>query len=196
MMNRYKKGELVLVNGRGKINNQNNENVVGIVKEKDYYFNQYFIEIPFGEDDWFKEKDLTRLYEKDKKKTKKYKVCLAIKKEGFEYIKNKMLNEEEKTIDLFRQTDLFQEYHVNESVYYYMIWNDTYWPENNFTVRAIEESLSLLRKNDIPYQYIKVCIANSKEKDFEMKEFIKNDSNVDIFEIITNIKLKKIGGII
>lgn len=196
MMNRYKKGELVVVNGKGKLHGEDNLNVVGIIKEKDYYFNQYFVEILFGEDDWFKERDLTRIIEKEQKKTKKYKVCLAIKKEGLDYIQKQMLKDKDKTIDLFRQADLFQEYYADDNCYYFIVWGDTYWPENNFTVKAIENSLSKLRKNNIPYQYIKVGISNSNEKDVKINEFIKNDDNVNVFEVLTSIKIKKFGGIV
>lgn len=196
MMNRYKKGELVVVNGKGKLHSEDNLNVVGIIKEKDYYFNQYFVEILFGEDDWFKERDLTRIIEKEQKKTKKYKVCLAIKKEGLDYIQKQMLKDKDKTIDLFRQADLFQEYYADDNCYYFIVWGDTYWPENNFTVKAIENSLPKLRKNNIPYQYIKVGISNSNEKDLKINEFIKNDDNVNVFEVLTSIKIKKFGGIV
>lgn len=196
MMNRYKKGELVVVNGKGKLHGEDNLNVVGIIKEKDYYFNQYFVEILFGEDDWFKERDLTRIIEKEQKKTKKYKVCLAIKKEGLDYIQKQMLKDKDKTIDLFRQADLFQEYYADDNCYYFIVWGDTYWPENNFTVKAIENSLPKLRKNNIPYQYIKVGISNSNEKDVKINEFIKNDDNVNVFEVLTSIKIKKFGGIV
>lgn len=196
MMNRYKKGELVVVNGKGKLHSEDNLNVVGIIKEKDYYFNQYFVEILFGEDDWFKERDLTRIIEKEQKKTKKYKVCLAIKKDGLDYIQKQMLKDKDKTIDLFRQADLFQEYYADDNCYYFIVWGDTYWPENNFTVKAIENSLPKLRKNNIPYQYIKVGISNSNEKDVKINEFIKNDDNVNVFEVLTSIKIKKFGGIV
>lgn len=196
MMNRYKKGELVVVNGKGKLHGEDNLNVVGIIKEKDYYFNQYFVEILFGEDDWFKERDLTRIIEKEQKKTKKYKVCLAIKKEGLDYIQKQMLKDKDKTIDLFRQADLFQEYYADDNCYYFIVWGDTYWPENNFTVKAIENSLPKLRKNNIPYQYIKVGISNSNEKDVKINEFIKNDDNVNVFEVLTSIKIRKFGGIV
>ena len=196
MMNRYKKGELVVVNGKGKLHGEDNLNVVGIIKEKDYYFNQYFVEILFGVDDWFKERDLTRIIEKEQKKTKKYKVCLAIKKEGLDYIQKQMLKDKDKTIDLFRQADLFQEYYADDNCYYFIVWGDTYWPENNFTVKAIENSLPKLRKNNIPYQYIKVGISNSNEKDVKINEFIKNDDNVNVFEVLTSIKIKKFGGIV
>lgn len=196
MMNRYKKGELVVVNGIGKLHNEENSNVIGIIKEKDYFFNQYLVEIPFGKEDWFKESDLTRVFDKEKKKTKKYKVALAIRKEGFEYITNQMKKYPEQTIDLFRQADVFQEYRVDNNVYFFILWADTYWPETNFTVKAIEESLSSLRRENIGYQYIKIGLTNNNEKEIKINEFIKNDDNVNIFEVLTSIKIKKFGGII
>ena len=196
MMNRYKKGELVIVNGIGKLHSEENSNVIGIIKEKDYFFNEYLVEIPFGKEDWFKESDLTRVFDKDKKKTKKYKVALAIRKEGFEYITNQMKKNEEQTIDLFRQADVFQEYRVDNNVYFFILWTNTYWPETNFTVKAIEESLSYLRRGNIGYQYIKIGITNNNEKEIKINEFIKNDDNVNIFEVLTNIKINKFGGII
>ena len=196
MMNRYKKGELVIINGIGKLYSEENSNVIGIIKEKDYFFNEYLVEIPFGKEDWFKESDLTRVFDKDKKKTKKYKVALAIRKEGFEYITNQMKKNEEQTIDLFRQADVFQEYRVDNNVYFFILWTNTYWPETNFTVKAIEESLSYLRRGNIGYQYIKIGITNNNEKEIKINEFIKNDDNVNIFEVLTNIKINKFGGII
>lgn len=196
MMNRYKKGELVIINGIGKLHSEENSNVIGIIKEKDYFFNEYLVEIPFGKEDWFKESDLTRVFDKDKKKTKKYKVALAIRKEGFDYITNQMKKNEEQTIDLFRHADVFQEYRVDNNVYFFILWTNTYWPETNFTVKAIEESLSYLRRGNIGYQYIKIGITNSNEKEIKINEFIKNDDNVNIFEVLTNIKINKFGGII
>lgn len=196
MMNRYKKGELVIINGIGKLHSEENSNVIGIIKEKDYFFNEYLVEIPFGKEDWFKESDLTRVFDKDKKKTKKYKVALAIRKEGFDYITNQMKKNEEQTIDLFRHADVFQEYRVDNNVYFFILWTNTYWPETNFTVKAIEESLSYLRRGNIGYQYIKIGINNSNEKEIKINEFIKNDDNVNIFEVLTNIKINKFGGII
>ena len=194
MKNRYKLGELVIVNGKGKLYSEKNSNAIGIIKEKDYYFNQYLVEIPFGKDDWFKECDLERVFDIEKKKMKKYKVGLAITKEGFQYIKNQMQKDADKTIDLFMQADLFQEYRVGEKVYFFVLWADTYWPETNFTVKAIEESLSTLRKNNIGYQYIKIGLNSGNESEIKINEFIKNDENVNVFEVLTNLKIKKIGG--
>lgn len=196
MMNRYKKGEVVVINGKGKIHGEKNVNAIGIIKEKDYYFGQYYVEIIFGKDDWFKEQDLDRVFEKELKKTMKYKICFAIKKEGYEYIREQMMKNKEQTIDLFKQADLFQEYKADDNMYIFMFWKDTYWPENNFTVQAIEESLPELRKINIPYQYIKMGITDNREKEIKISEFIKNDSNVNVFEVLTSINIKKIGGIV
>lgn len=196
MMNRYKKGELVIINGKGKLYSEENKNVIGIIKEKDYYFNHYFIEVPFGKDDWFKESSISRVFNKEMKKTKKYKVCLAIKEEGLEFIKKQMSIDTEKTIDLFEQADIFQEYFADGNVYFFILWGDTYWPDTNFTVKAIEQSLPKLRKRNIAYQYIRLGKTNSNEKEIKINEFIKNDNNVDIFEVLTSIKIKKIGGIL
>ena len=91
---------------------------------------------------------------------------------------------------------MFQEYRVDNKVYFFIFWTDTYWPETNFTVKAIEESLSNLRRGNIGYQYIKIGITNNNEKEIKINEFIKNDDNVNIFEVLTNIKIKKFGGII
>ena len=39
MMNKFKKGELVIISGKGKEFNEENTNVLGRIKEKDYNFN-------------------------------------------------------------------------------------------------------------------------------------------------------------
>lgn len=191
-MNKYKKGELVIINGKGKNYGEQNTNVIGIVKEKDYYFNQYLVEILFGNDDWFKERDLTRAFEKKNRKSDKFKVGLALEYKGFDIITEKMKESNEKTIDLFSQADLFQEYEVDGKRYLYVIWSDTYWPETNYTVQVLESALPILKTKNIPYQYIVMGITDPKY--IKLDEFIKNDSNVDIFEISSKIKVKKFGG--
>ena len=194
MMNRYKKGELVIINGHGKKYNEDNNNVLGIIKEKDYYFNQYLVEVIFGKDDWFKEEDLTRIFEKKNRKSDKYKVGLVIEKTGFDYILSNMKKSSEKTIDLFEQADIFQTYKQDEKNYILSIWSNTYWPDTNYTVQAIEEALPILKKENIPYQYIVIGITDSRF--VKIDEFIKNDKNADMLEISTKIKIKKFGGII
>lgn len=194
MMNKYKKGELVIVNGKGKNFGEQNTNVLGIIKEKDYYFNTYLVEILFGKDDWFKEKDLTRTFEKKNRKIDKYKVGLALEIKGLNVIKQIMQKKDEKTINLFLQADLFQKFTVDDKQYLFIVWSKTYWPETNYTVQAIEEALPILKKANIPYQYIVVGITNPQY--IKIDEFVKNDENVDILEISTKIKIKKFGGII
>lgn len=194
MMNRFKKGELVIINGIGKNTGEEYSNVLGIIEEKDYYFVQYKVNIMFDNFDWFHEKDLKRVFEKEYKKVLKYKVCLASTEDGLDFILKRMQAMKNKTIDLFKQADIFQKYTTNNKQYFYVIWSNTYWPDNNSTVKAIKESLPILRKMNIPYQFITLGIT--EKDDIKIDEFIKNDRNVDIFEVSTNIKIKKIGGII
>lgn len=194
MMNKYKIGELVIVNGKGKMLGKQNTNVLGIIKEKDYYFNSYLVEIMFGKDDWFKEKDLTRTFEKKNRKIEKYKVGFAVAERGLDFITEKMSKHNDKTINLLSQANLFQDYYMDNKRYYFLVWSETYWPETNYTVQSIEQTLPILKRENIPYQYIVLGITNPKyvKKD----EFIKNDKNVDIFEISNKIKIKKFGGMI
>ncbi len=194
MKNKYKKGELVIVNGKGKIFGERNTNVLGLIKEKDYYFNTYFVEIMFGKDDWFKEKDLIRTFEKKNRKVDKYKVGFAVENKGLKYIMQNMKEQNEKTIDLLAKANLVQEYIVEGKIYVFFIWNETYWPETNYTVRSIEKALPILKKENIPYQYVVTGITNPKY--IRVEEFIKNDKNVDIFEVSNKIKIKRFGGII
>ncbi len=193
-MNKYKKGELVIVNGKGKQYGEQNTNVLGIINEKDYYFSHYFVEIMFGKDDWFKEKDLTRVFEKKNRKSDKYKVCFAVEKKGLNFIIQNMHKQDEKTIDLLAQADLCQEYQVDEKRYVFLVWSETYWPETNYTVQAIEEALPTFKKENIPYQYIVMGVTDPQY--IKIDEFIKNDKNIDIFEISNKIKIKRFGGMI
>lgn len=194
MMNRFKKGELVIINGIGKNTGKEYSNVLGIIEEKDYYFVQYKVNIMFDNSDWFHERDLKRVFEKEYKKVLKYKVCLASTEDGLNFIFKRMQAMKNKTIDLFKQADIFQRYVTNNKQYFYVIWSNTYWPDNNSTVKAIKESLPILRKMNIAYQFITLGIT--EKDDIKIDEFIKNDKNVDIFEVSTNIKIKRIGGII
>ena len=117
MMNKFKKGELVIISGKGKEFNEENTNVLGRIKEKDYYFNQYLVEVFFGKNDWFKEEDLTPVFEKKNRKKDKYKVGLVIENRGLRYILDKMKEKDHKTIDMFQKADIFQEFTEGEKTY-------------------------------------------------------------------------------
>lgn len=47
MTNKFKYGEVVFINGKGKISNKLIKNKIGIVKEKEYYYNDYYVEVFF-----------------------------------------------------------------------------------------------------------------------------------------------------
>ncbi len=194
MMNKFKKGELVIISGRGKEFNEENTNVLGRIKEKDYYFNQYLVEVFFGKNDWFKEEDLTPVFEKKNRKKDKYKVGLVIEDRGLRYILDEMREKEYKTINMFKKADIFQEFNENDKTYFLIIWSNTYWANTNYTVQEIEKALPILKKENIGYQYIVLGISDKKY--IKIDEFTKNDSNVDILELSTKIKIKKIGGYI
>ena len=82
MTNKFRMGEIVVANGKGR-ESQEKVRTLGIVEEKDYFFNEYLILLPFNnKKDWFREKDIERVMERRFKKEEKYKVALAIEKAG------------------------------------------------------------------------------------------------------------------
>ena len=71
MKNKFRIGEIVVVNGKGKITEQNYK-AIGIIKEKDYDLNDYLVTIISDKiDDWFKEKDIQAVMDKRIKKKEK-----------------------------------------------------------------------------------------------------------------------------
>ena len=95
---------------------------------------------------------------------------------------------------MFQKADIFQEFSEGEKTYFLIIWSNTYWANTNYTVEEIEKALPILKKENIGYQYIVLGISDKKY--IKINEFTKNDSNVDILELSTKIKIKKIGGYI
>ncbi len=181
MKNKFNKGELVVINGIGKDTGKEYINVFGFIEEKDYYFGQYKVNIMFDTSDWFHEKSLKRVFDKENKKIHKYKVCFSTSKKGLDFILKKMDNVENKTIDLFKQADIFQKYVVDNKEYFYIVWSNTYWPYNNPTVRTINKCLPILKRENIAYQFISIGI--NEKQDIKINEFTKNDKNVDVFEL-------------
>lgn len=70
MRNKFKYGELVKINGIGKIYGKV-KNELGFVIDKDEYYLDYYVDIFFGNKDWFDEKYLERVLEKEGKENKK-----------------------------------------------------------------------------------------------------------------------------
>lgn len=65
MFNKFKDGEIVIINGIGKCNNTIYVNVVGRVICRDPYFLDYNVLLEDGTEDWFDGKYLIKVY-KDK----------------------------------------------------------------------------------------------------------------------------------
>lgn len=64
MFNKFKVGEIVLCCGIGGIT----EKYIckkGKIVEKDYYYNDYCVKFKDGTEEWFKEKDISKIDEKN-----------------------------------------------------------------------------------------------------------------------------------
>lgn len=194
MKNKFRIGEIVVVKGIGKIF-QKNYNGLGIVIMKDYYFNEYLVTmVSSGVEDWFKENDIEIVMDRKFKKKDKYKVALAINIEGLSYIKNKINMMPNKNNNILKKIDFYKEYKRNKKSYAVLIWTSTYWSENNFVVKCIQESFKILREENIAYKQI--IIGETDPTFIQINEFIDNDKNVDIFNIFQKIEIKNIGGIL
>lgn len=194
MTNKFKIGEIVIINGKGKIYEKQTK-ALGIIEAKDYYYNEYLVSIFSNKkQDWFSEEDIYRVLEKTIKKTEKYKVVLAIDKKGLDIIYQKFSNIPDKNNNLLNKVDFYKEYKINRKKYALLVWTSTYWPENNFIVKIIEDNLTEFRAKNIAYKQI--IIGETDPTFIKINEFISNDKNVDIFNILHKIEIKNIGGIL
>lgn len=196
MTNKFRIDELVLVNGISKISNKQIK-ALGIIEFKDYYYNQYFIHLLSSDTgDWFKEKDIEQIMERRVKKSEKYKVALAIDKRGLDIINSKinLKKNQNKNNNILEKLDVYHEFKANKREYAILIWTETYWSENNFVVKIIEDTLKKLRAKNIAYQRLIVGITDPTY--IRIDEFILNDNNCNVFNIFQKIEVKKIGGIL
>ena len=177
MKNKFRIGEIVIVNGKSEIY-QKHIKAIGIIESKDYYYNEYLVNIlSQNKEDWFK-----------------YKVALAINIKGLDYIYSKVRQMPNKYNNIFDKVDFYKEFKAFKRRYAILIWTSTYWTENNFAVKCIQESLKELRKQNIAYKQI--IIGETDPTYIKINEFIDNDDNVDIFNIFHKIELKSVGGIL
>ena len=194
MKNKFRIGEIVVVNGKGKIYDKHFK-ALGIIQYKDYYFNEYFVTmISSNKEDWFSEEDIEIVMDRKYKKTDKYKVVMAINIKGLQLILNKIEKMPNKNNNILKKLDLYKEYKVFRNTYAILVWTSTYWYENNFVVKCIQDSFKTLRENNFAYKQI--IIGETNPKYIKINEFIDNDQNVDIFNINQKIELKNIGGIL
>lgn len=194
MKNRFRKGEVVLVDGIGKISEKKHRQL-GIIEAKEYFYNEYLITLISSKtEDWFREKDIKIVMERNFKKQEKFKVVLAIDIRGLEIIERKVNNMPNKNNNIFNKIDIYKEYQAYGKQYAILVWTSTYWSENNFVVNCIQSSFKELRKQNIAYK--EIIIGETNPDYMKIFEFIDNDSNVDIFEICQKIKIKNVGGIL
>jgi len=195
MTNKFRMGEIVVANGKGR-ESQEKVRTLGIVEEKDYFFNEYLILLPFNnKKDWFREKDIERVMERRFKKEEKYKVALAIEKAGLDRINYKLSKMPNKYNNILRKVNFYDEYKVFRKKYVILVWTSTYWSKTNYVVKCIEETLAELKEHNIAYKQI--IIGETDPTYIKINEFIENDPNVDIFNIFQkkmqmgNINLQK-----
>lgn len=194
MKNKFRINEIVVVNGKGKIYDRPIR-ALAMIDSKDYDFNEYFVTLlSSNKQDWFEEKDIERVMEVRIKKTEKYKVALAIENKGLDIIEDKIKMMPNKNNNILGKVDLITEYKVDKKTYTILIWTSTYWSENNFAVKCIEDTLKQLRKKNIAYKQI--IIGETDPTCVKINEFIDNDKSVDIFEIFQKIEIKNMGGIL
>lgn len=194
MTNKFRIGEIVIVNSKGKEGTKEIK-AIGIIEHKDYYFNEYLVTlVSSNKQEWIKEKNIEKVIERKIKKQEKYKVVLAINKKGLDIIMNKLKNTQNKNNNILKKADLYYEYKACKNKYVILIWTTTYWSKSNFVVKCIEETLKDLRRENIAYKRIIIGITDPTY--IKINEFIENDDNVDIFNIFHKIEIKKIGGIL
>ena len=121
-------------------------------------------------------------------------MVLAINLKGLEYIMSKVNEMPNKYNNIFNKVDFYKEYKAFKKTYAILVWTSTYWTENNFAVKCIQDSLKELRKQNIAYKQI--IIGETDPTYIEINKFIDNDSNVDIFQIVHKVELKNVGGIL
>ena len=194
MKNKFKYGELVIAKGRGKISNKEFE-CLALVECKEYSYNEYLLNLlSSGSKDWFREKDIKRVLERKNKKMNKYKVVLAIDKRGLEIINRKLEKINDNKNNKLLKTDFYKEYKVKSKEYAILVWTSTYWAVTNNSAACIQQTLPELRKLDIAYKQI--IIGETDITYVRINEFIDNDNNVDIFDIIPKIRINNVGGIL
>ena len=96
--------------------------------------------------------------------------------------------------NILKKVDLYKEYGAFKEKYAILIWTSTYWTENNFAVKCIQDSIKEFRRMDIAYKQI--IIGETDKTYIKINEFSENDSNVDIFNLIQKVEIKNIGGLL
>lgn len=188
MRNKYNNGELILVDGKGKIYNTKFKGL-GFIIEKDFYYDDYYIEMISGKKDWFKEKNIKRVLGTKRNKSERHQIRLCTTKEGYEIIMNNIKEKEPVSNNKLEKVTIYKKFIVDNNYYIVLGWNSVFWPVSNESVKIIEGTLKRFKKLNIPFQYI--VINEEDVRDISIIEFSDNDKNVNIFSVERKIKLKK-----
>lgn len=188
MRNKYNYGELVKVSGIGKEFGEVN-NKLGFVIQKDDYYDDYYIEIIFGNKDWFNEDSLERILEERKNKIDKYQIRLCTTKEGYELIKSNLKANEPISNNKFKKIDIYRKFIKDNNSYIIIGWNSVFWPVSNKSIKVLEETLKEFKERNIPFQY--VILNENIITDIRIMQFFEKDENVNIFIIERKIKMRK-----
>lgn len=190
MQNKYKQGELVKINGKGKIFGKVKEKL-GFIIDKDEYFGDYYVKLVFGSEDWYRESDITRVFEKEKINRNRYQVRVCTTTNGYILLKEAMEDIDEGPNGKFKQIKVYKTFVVKGKEYIILGWNSIFWYKKNKNVKLIEETINSFRELNIPFQYI---VMNEKDAlDIREDKFTRIDNNVNVLYIENKIKIKKLG---
>lgn len=187
MRNKYNYGELVKVNGIGKELGKI-ENKLGFILRKDDFFDDYYIDLIFGGKDWFNETALERILGEKRNKTDKYQVRLCTTKQGYELIKSKLKEKEPINNNKFKKVDIYKKFEKNGNTYIIIGWKSVVWPVSNKSINILETTIQEFESLNIPFQYI--LLNEERLDDIRIMNFYECDSNVNVFSIERNIKIK------
>ena len=185
MRNRYNYGELVKVSGEGKQFGKV-VNKLGFIIKKDDFFEDYYIDLIFGEKDWFNEESLERILGEKRNRTEKYQVRLCTTEQGYDLIKAKIKEKEPISNNKFKKINIYKKFERDGKIYIIIGWKSVYWPVSNKSVRILENTLQEFKELKIPFQYI--LLNEDILTDIRIMEFCENDSNVKVFLIERKIK--------
>lgn len=189
MRNRYNYGELVKVNGIGEECGKVKSGLGFIIRKDDFYEN-YYIDLIFGEKDWFDEKSIERVLEEKRNKRDKYQVRLCTTKHGYDLIRREHKLNAPISNDKLKKIDVYRKFEQNGKVYIIIGWNSNCWPTSNRSIKLIENTINRFKKLKIPFQY--VVLNEDVLTDIRIMEFSETDNNVKVFSVERKIKTKKL----
>lgn len=189
MRNKYNYGELVKISGMGK-NFGEVKNRLGFIIRKDDFYEDYYVELVFGEKDWFNEESIERVLGEKRNKTEKYQVRFCTTKQGYELIQAKLKEKEPISNNKFKKLDIYRKFQRDGKDYIIIGWKSVFWPVSNKSIRTLEIAMKDFKDLNIPFQY--VLLNEDRLTDIRTMEFCENDNNVEVFSIERKIKIKSL----